>query len=92
MHSQRPQAARRRLLIVASLLGLAILVFMPNASRAPTCLAEAKGGKKKCACPVSEKEKVAIPCSSVVDSSSCGVCSVVSASGQRDGRTCITLP
>ena len=64
---------------------------MPNASLAPTCLAEAKGGKK-CACPVSDKEKVAIPCSSVVDSSSCGVCSVVSASGQRDGRTCITLP
>lgn len=65
----------------------AFALFHQNDSPRSVCFADAK----KCACPVTPDEKVLIPCGSVVDPGSCGVCSVITASGKRDGRSCITV-
>lgn len=54
-----------------------------------TCFASQS---RKCACPMAPGEQLVIACSSVVDPQSCGVCSVMSADGTRDGRSCISLP
>ena len=70
---------------------LALLLTLPSSGLAPMCSVEAKGAKK-CACPISDEEKVVIPCSSVVDIDSCGACSVVSPKGHRDGRSCVSIP
>ena len=52
-------------------------------------VAEASG--KNCACPIMPGETIVIPCSSQLDPTSCGVCSVLAKNGKRDGRSCITI-
>ncbi|MBI3087727.1 MAG: hypothetical protein HYY91_02400 [Candidatus Omnitrophica bacterium] len=66
-----------------------VLVVMAQGPTSSTCFASQK---RRCACPMVPGEQLLIACSSVVDPQSCGVCSVMSADGTRDGRSCITLP
>jgi len=76
---------------VVPLVGLtvwAVFAMVGSVSHPTACAAQGSG--KKCGCPVSSGEKILIECRSV-DENACGACSVVTASGSREGRPCVTL-
>ena len=85
---------RRRGLRLAFALAIPILAIatyaMVNMGGPALATCFAQSGHKKCGCPVASGEKILIPCNSV-DSDSCGACSVITASGQREGRPCLAL-
>jgi len=79
----------RAWLMVSAAVLLGALLATVHGPTSSTCFASQS---RKCACPMAPGEQLLIACSSVVDPQSCGVCSVMSADGTRDGRSCIALP
>ena len=84
-----------RRLVVIAVIGIAATLLTWQTcsfSQQPVGVARpAEAPGKKCACPVMPGETVLIPCSSQLDPTSCGVCSVMSTDRKRNGRSCITI-
>ena len=85
----RPISALRWLILV--LIAVCPWSVPGHSSLQITSCDAATSGGKKCACPIALDEKIAIHCSSSVDDQSCGVCSVLSKDGHRDGRSCVAI-
>lgn len=85
----RTSSIRAWFMAVLSVTTAALTMWPHGPSATSTCFAS-QG--RKCACPMAQGEQLLIACASVLDPQSCGVCSVMSADGTRDGRSCIALP
>ena len=48
--------------------------------------------QKRCGCPVMPEEHVLLPCQDPARPERCGSCTVVTSTGKRDGRPCVSLP
>lgn len=94
---RRAREARRAVLLTTSALAVATYAALTLSDASQwTCAAErasAQGqSQKRCGCPIMPDERVLLWCQSPLRPELCGACTVVTATGKRDGRPCVSLP